>query len=136
MCCTEFFVVTILRRTLPACATNEMPPQFPHSVLSFLSKTFITAARHRCGIFLWCRTNLITRWNSRSNVRSCFSPLVKSSTKSSSGPTAFRVLCQFDPESVCDSSLGEPFDDVESELVNCCVEKGAEEPRPPSEDKL
>ena len=42
---------------------------------------------------------------------------------------------RFDPESVCDRPLGEPFDDVESELIGFRVEKGTEEPRPPSEDK-
>ena len=32
--------------------------------------------------------------------------------------------------------LGELFDDVEAELIGFRVEKGPEEPRPPSEDKL
>ena len=45
------------------------------------------------------------------------------------------VFCRFDPESVCNRPLGELFDDVESELVGLRVEKGPEEPRPPSEDK-
>ena len=36
---------------------------------------------------------------------------------------------------MCDTPLGEPFDDTESELVSCCAEKGAKEPRPPSEAK-
>ena len=31
--------------------------------------------------------------------------------------------------------LGKPFDDVDSEVVRFCVEKGAEEPYPPSENK-
>ena len=37
---------------------------------------------------------------------------------------------------MCDRPPGEPFEDVESELIVFRVEKGAEEPRPPSEDKL
>ena len=44
-------------------------------------------------------------------------------------------FCRFDPEGVCDRPLGELFDDVESELIGFRVEKGPEEPRPPSEDK-
>ena len=36
---------------------------------------------------------------------------------------------------MCDGPLREPFDEVESELVRFRVETGAEEPRPPSEDK-
>ena len=36
---------------------------------------------------------------------------------------------------MCNKLLGEPFDDVKSELVIFRVEKDAEEPRPPSEDK-
>ena len=45
------------------------------------------------------------------------------------------VFCRFDPEGVCDRPLGELLDDVESELIGFRVEKGPEEPRPPSEDK-
>ena len=44
-------------------------------------------------------------------------------------------LCPVDPVSVRCRPLGEPFDYVEFELVIFCVEKGAEEPRPPLEDK-
>ena len=36
---------------------------------------------------------------------------------------------------MCGKPLGESFDDVESEHVRFRVEKGAEEPHPPSEDK-
>ena len=36
---------------------------------------------------------------------------------------------------MCDRPLGEPFDDVESELIGFRIEKGPEERRPPSEDK-
>ena len=35
---------------------------------------------------------------------------------------------------MCDRPLREPFNDAESELIRFCVEKGAEEPRPHSED--
>ena len=45
------------------------------------------------------------------------------------------VLCRFDPESVSDKPLEELFDDVESDFIEFRVEKGPEEPRPPSEDK-
>ena len=45
------------------------------------------------------------------------------------------VFCRFDADSVCDRPLGKPFDNFESELVRVCVEKGAEELRPLSEDK-
>ena len=51
------------------------------------------------------------------------------------GPNQF-VLCRFNPEGVCDRPLGELFDDVEFELIGFRVEKGSEEPRPPSADKL
>ena len=42
------------------------------------------------------------------------------------------AFCRFDPELVCDRLLGELFDDVECELIEFRVEKGPEEPRPPS----
>ena len=45
------------------------------------------------------------------------------------------VFCRFDPEIVCDRSLGELFDDIESELIGFRIEKGFEKPRPRSEDK-
>ena len=45
------------------------------------------------------------------------------------------AFCRFDLELVCDGLLGELFDDIESELIGFRVEKGPEEPRPPSEDK-
>ena len=46
------------------------------------------------------------------------------------------VFCRFDPESVCDRPLGDLFADIESELIGFRVEKGPEEPRPPSGDKF
>ena len=45
------------------------------------------------------------------------------------------VICRLDPESVCHGPLGEPFDDVEFELIGFRVDQGAEEPLSPSEDK-
>ena len=45
------------------------------------------------------------------------------------------VFCRFDPEGVCARLLGKLFDDVESELIGFRIEKGPEEPHPPSEGK-
>ena len=41
--------------------------------------------------------------------------------------------CRLNPESVCDRSQGESFDDVEPRFAIFGVQKGAGKPRPPSE---
>ena len=115
---------------------------------SSCAKPSITASRHRCGTSRWCHTSLIAWGNSRSTVGLWFTPSLRSSTGSSSGPTAFAFAIDLKAPvnlfSVGSTpracvighwGLGEPFEDVESELIVFRVEKDAEEPRPPSEDK-
>ena len=93
-------------------------------------------------------TSLITRRNSRSTVESWFSPNSRSFAGSLFRPThcllrvyhcpqgcVYLVFCRFDLESVCDRPLGKPCDDVGFDAVIFCIEKGAEEPRPPSENE-
>ena len=47
----------------------------------------------------------------------------------------YLVFCRFDPESICDRLLGNSSSDVESDFIRFHVEKGAEEPCPPFDNK-
>ena len=83
-------LATILRRTLPACATRERPLQLLHSVRSFfLSKKIMVASFHSCGTSLVIHTATIMPWNaSKISCKLSESPNLSSSAESSSGPIA------------------------------------------------
>ena len=109
-----------LEKDLPACGISDMSLWFPHSILSFLRRTFITVynllhqldhpvellehgrvmAQSNCEEFVWeiiCSHCVRVRHQPQD--------------------WAYLVFYRFDPESVCDRALEELSDDVESELV-------------------
>ena len=97
------------------------------------------ASRHRCATHCWCHASLIIRKKSQSTVGSWLSPSLGSSIGSSSGSIVFAFATDLKAAvtsfsigltlkaRVTDKPLGEPFDDVESEIVRFRVENGAEE---------